>query len=144
VELDEAIQSHRLWKSLLHRYVQHPDHSLGAKAVASPDFCDLGIWLNGAGRKFSGIVEYAAAMEAHERFHAYAGALIEQANLGQIASYELAMGAESGFERAYEDVQQALLRLRERIRESEERDEAGSQGFVGGTHRLPDSGMYRV
>ena len=50
MNVDEAIAVHVEWKEKLTQYLNQPDGSLDALAIAADDRCPLGQWLHGEGR----------------------------------------------------------------------------------------------
>ena len=115
MNLDDAIKTHTVWKMLLRRYIDRPDHSLSPVAVGSLDGCDLGNWLEGDGKKYSNIPEFTALVAGHARFHQAAAEVIRRADWGQTVSPEVALGSASPFESATREVVQLLTTLKAKL-----------------------------
>lgn len=107
-----AIDAHIKWKERLHDYIAgKSDEGLDADTVACDDRCTLGAWINGDGARAHGDKPgFLALREAHTRFHASAGKVVELAKLGR-RDAALTMLEEGEYARASEAVTAALVEL---------------------------------
>ena len=73
-----VIKSHLEWRRRLEEYVDGWGEILEASKVVADDVCVLGKWLYHGPQRFTlGLYpEYAELIEAHRRFHLYAGRVV--------------------------------------------------------------------
>ncbi len=112
MDFEKAIECHVQWKSKLAAYIAKPDHSLSAATVALDRNCELGKWLQGEGRKFTALPDFAKLTVDHEHFHAAAADVIRKADAGQRVSEEIALGAKSDYASASNAVVTSLMKLK--------------------------------
>jgi methyl-accepting chemotaxis protein len=115
MNFDEAITCHTKWKMKLASYLAKPDHSLNATVVESPVQCDLGKWINGEGKRYSSLPEFAAMVSGHAAFHKAAASVIRKADSGQSVAEETALGAKSEFAAASNAVVRSLMALKSKV-----------------------------
>lgn len=110
--LDDAIAMPTMLRMTLGRYIAEPDHSLDPGKVGSPSLCELGIWLNGEGKKYSGTPEFAPLIAAHARCHQAAAEIVNRADAGQITLREIFLGSKSPFDNAAREVVQLMMTIK--------------------------------
>jgi len=73
-----VIKSHLEWRRRLENYISGQGEILEITKVVADDVCVLGKWLHYGPQRFTlGLYpEYAELMEAHRRFHLYAGRVV--------------------------------------------------------------------
>ncbi|MGO9483926.1 MAG: CZB domain-containing protein [Rhodomicrobium sp.] len=112
MNLDEAVKAHSAWKMKLSVYLRHPDHSIDPAEAGNDDHCPLGKWLQGDGKKLSGLPEYKTLVSEHARFHRAVGRVVEQANAGKNVQEESMLGSDSEFADASRNIVQAIVQLK--------------------------------
>jgi len=115
MNFQQAIEAHVSWKMKLSSYIAKPDHSLNAALVSQDSNCELGRWLNGEGRKFAAIPEFAKLVTDHARFHAAAGEIVRKADSGQSVVDEVALGGRSEYAAVSNAVVSSLMKLKMKI-----------------------------
>ncbi len=74
--VDRAIKAHINWKVRLLAHL-NGDQGIDRSAAASPDHCDLGVWINGEGSRFGGNTAFENLRVKHRHFHAVVGEVID-------------------------------------------------------------------
>jgi hypothetical protein len=115
MDFDHAIAAHAAWKNKLAKYLKTPDHSLQPSEVALENRCDLGKWIDGEGKKFAKLPEYASVKSDHARFHKVAAGIVQRANAGEQVAEEVALGAKSEFASASSEVVRAIMALKSKV-----------------------------
>jgi len=114
MDFDGAVIAHSRWKMKPKAYLSKPDRSLDPLEVAADNKCDLGRWLHGEGRRYSIFAEYSKLVSDHARLHKAAALIVEKANNGQSVAEEIAIGADSEFTNASNDVVLSLKAMKEK------------------------------
>jgi hypothetical protein len=115
MDFNDAIAAHIRWRTRLSRYVAEPDRSLSADEIAATNRCELGRWLGGEGRMYSGAPEYAALIDSHALFHKAAAAIVIKADSGQRVTKDIALGLQSGYGAASSEILKTLLVMKTRV-----------------------------
>ena len=115
MDFDHAIAAHSAWKTKLAAYLKKPDHSLNAAQIALDTACDLGKWIAGEGKQFSGLPEFAKVKADHARFHKVAAQVVERANAGEQLLEEVSLGAKSEFASASNAVVRSIMALKSKV-----------------------------
>ena len=115
MNFDEAITAHSAWKTKLKLYLARPDRSLKAAEVGAPDYCALGRWIVGEGRKFAALPEFTKLTAEHAHFHKAAAAVVSRADAGENVSEEVILGGRSDFAQASSHVVAAIMELKKKV-----------------------------
>lgn len=118
MDFDKAISTHADWKNKLSNYLNHPDRTLHHSEIALDNKCELGKWIEGAGKEFGTLPEFAAVKSHHANFHRIASRIVQRANAGETVSHELLLGGKSEFVAASAAVVRALMALRAKVGKS--------------------------
>ena len=115
IDLDSAIKAHAQWRAKLRTAAQKREH-LDADTVGRDDCCELGKWLHGRGQASYGSVPgFQALVDRHREFHREAGAIAVAINRGHYAQAEQALGGNTAFSRACNEVGAAIVTLRNNL-----------------------------
>ncbi len=115
MDFDQAILAHSAWKRKLRLYLSKADHSLTVADVAADDRCQLGEWIAGEGRKYSGLPDFANLSTQHTRFHKAAADILNKAGRGQEVSDELVPGSNSEFSKASASIVRAIIEMKKKL-----------------------------
>lgn len=81
--------------------------------IAKVDVCALGHWLYGEGeRKYKFLKAYKPCVDAHAAFHALAGKVARQINLGEYAAAEAALADDTPYAKAMSTVEATVQALK--------------------------------
>lgn len=111
MDFEQARQAHFAWKRRLADYIKRPDGSIKAADISCDDQCTLGTWIYGEGSKFSKISEFSELKQVHANFHKVAAEIVRKADSGISVSEEVALGAQSEYNRISTQVSVALMKV---------------------------------
>lgn len=77
--------------------------------------CELGKWLEGEGKQFGSLPEFATVKSNHANFHKIAAGIVQRANSGEKVSHELVLGGKSEFVIASTAVVRSLMALKSKV-----------------------------
>jgi methyl-accepting chemotaxis protein len=110
--IEEALHKHADWKLKLRTAISTKE-KLDAATITKDNCCDVGRWLYGEGKKrWSSSPELQNAIDAHKAFHQQAGRIAALVNAGKYSEAEAALGANSAYARASNELGTALIRLK--------------------------------
>ena len=115
MDFNEAIQAHANWKMKLSAYVKKPDRSVNAAVLAQDNACALGKWIYGEGTKFASLPEFQELKKGHALFHQAAAAIVKRADNGEAVSEEIALGAQSDYNKHSMQVVQLIMKLKTKV-----------------------------
>lgn len=93
-----AVRAHTRWIKALMDYMEDGKDAR-ASIIMDDHVCEIGRWLEGEGKKFSGHPEFARLKEVHVRFHRAAGEVIRLVDAGERRAAYNAMRTDGAFAR---------------------------------------------
>ena len=115
MNFDEAIQAHANWKMKLSAYIRKPDRSVDAGVLAKDNVCALGKWIYAEGVAFSALPEYQELKNSHALFHQAASSIVKKADSGESVSDEVALGAQSEYNKHSTKVVQSIMKMKAKV-----------------------------
>ncbi|MBP9752312.1 MAG: CZB domain-containing protein [Proteobacteria bacterium] len=113
LNIDEAIKAHSDWKIKLQRFLKNPDGSIDSTTVAKDNVCPLGKWMHfGNDSNFKKFTEFNELIIEHKRFHLAAAEIINRKNRGEDVTESIALGGNSEFSKASQNVIGLLMKLK--------------------------------
>ena len=90
---------------------------LDVASISKADACGLGNWLYGEGeRKYKFLKAYKPCIEAHAAFHALAGKVVRQINLGEYADAEAMLTDNTAYAKAIDALDASVKALKKDAR----------------------------
>ena len=112
MDLSNAIQQHVEWRIKLRNAIQKQD-KLDVSIVSCHDCCELGKWLQGAGKaQYGTLPSFSECVSKHTAFHAEAGKVAATINQQQYAKAEEMLHHDATFSRTSSAVSVAITRLK--------------------------------
>lgn len=101
---DEAIRSHREWKTRF-LVAMAKQEQMNVAEIASDRCCKFGEWLLAeAGPKFGQLRSYQHCIEVHAAFHVEAAKVAQRINEGQVNEANHMLGYDTPYTKASEDL----------------------------------------
>lgn len=83
MDLNEIISFHVKLKIRIRMFIKGVStEALTSRTMAQPELCELGIWLDGAGKKYESSPYYKQLKDAHKELHKYAAEVIKKVEEG--------------------------------------------------------------
>jgi hypothetical protein len=111
MDFTEAITAHTRWRIRLFRCIRGQAELPDAPEVARDDVCELGRWLEGAGKEYVSLAEFRETRSAHATFHLRAAEVVSAAEGGEKDQAEAMLRAGTPYGVASEALILALTKL---------------------------------
>jgi methyl-accepting chemotaxis protein len=112
MNLDNAVQTHALWKTKLRSAISKHEQ-LDLIALSRDDRCELGQWLHGEGKSsFGGLASHADCVHKHLAFHREVTKIARAVNSQQFDTAEAMLNAGTPYAQASSALSVSFLQLR--------------------------------
>lgn len=113
MDLDQGLEQHIKWKTVLRRYIDAPTAApLDAETIERSDRCELGRWILTEGARFSDNAEFQKLRETHAAFHQCAAEVVRRVQANDTSGAKELLGPESRFSTLSRLITQQLQKLK--------------------------------
>ena len=117
MNFDDAIKVHTYWKVTL-RWMINGHRPVDAAETADPHRCELGLWIDGEGKRYADLPEFIRLVQEHADFHRVAATAINKVRSGLNLEADEMLGPDGAFTQASMRTIDAIRALKAQVEQS--------------------------